>query len=119
MKPTLYELSGHWARMEREGFVSLAAMARRFYKCADFDRAMGYLNAASHWHSGRGNASMASERLAKAWLKQIRLLGIMRSLAIPTKTASGEMLVVIAPAANVSKIKRILAMMDCEVEVMT
>ncbi|MDZ7906400.1 MAG: hypothetical protein U5N55_11940 [Cypionkella sp.] len=84
----------------------------------------------SHWHFVAAMRQWHLNAVLKLGLKQ-PIAGHHEALAIPTiKRQGGEMLVVIAPAANVSKSnafiapaanvlqnQTILAMMDCEVEV--
>lgn len=124
MKKSLYDQSTAWANLEADGYAYLPRMAREFTLCADMDRALGTANAVSHWHSGRNKPSRPTEMSAKAWLAENipAFVKHKESLVMPPpeqpKPAAEEakMLLVIVPPKSASKVARILAMMDCEVE---
>lgn len=66
---TLYEQKPEiWRKIEDAGFTNCAAMARRFMRSSDMDRAMGKGNSTSRWHRGEGFPRYDSEQAAGEFL---------------------------------------------------
>ena len=57
-----------WGELASKGRGCLASMAKKFVKCADMDRALGFKNATSRWQGGRGFLAYGAENRAEHWL---------------------------------------------------
>jgi hypothetical protein len=109
---TLYEQNpANWDKLRAAGRGNLAEMARHFTVGADMDRALGTQNAACHWLAGRNSANAKTDHMAALWLK-----ANAKPAAPPVATPQGAMLIVVAPSGQVDKVRRLLAVMGCEVE---
>lgn len=97
-----------WTRIEAAGFVSLAAMARRFTSNKVMDSALGYSSAANKWNKGKMPGADA-ERRASVWLSR-------QNGDAPRAVNNSDMLVVICPEGVSAKAQRLLAFLGCEVE---
>lgn len=107
--PTLYEQNpAAWDEIAAKGWPNVAAMAKRFDKCADMDAALGYSRAAKNWVDRRGRVSRAAEAGAKNWLAA-------NPTPEPVTPANDGVLMVIPPAAKLDAVRRVLAALGCEV----
>jgi len=107
--PTLYEQAPEqWERMKKSGFPCLAEMSKRFERYYEMDKALGVQNTVRKYANG-GSSRPATERKAKAWLdaNQIQSTNI-------TAAPSG-MLMVAPPPEKMDAVRRVLALLGCEV----
>jgi hypothetical protein len=112
---SLYEQNPEaWEKLAREGKPSLGKMARHFYTAADMDKALGFDKAVAHWLRMRNGANFTSERRASEWLAD-RVVA-PAAQAIPTPAPDGVVLLVVCPGDKADKVRRVLAMMGCEVD---
>lgn len=95
------------------GFPSVAEVTKHFHKAADMDRALGLLNATSHWLSGRGKPGLPSEALAKAWLKNGGKAPDHEKAADTPKSGATLYLVTCQPG-TADKVARVMAMLGCD-----
>ena len=110
--PSLYDQhKENFEALASKGFPGIAQMARHFTTARMMDDALGLDGATNHWMLGQNGASRASERKAQAWL-DANVRGAQPS-AEPT--ALHPLLLVAAPPERAETVKRVLAMMGCEV----
>jgi len=102
-----------WAKLASEGKPSLGEMAKHFYHCADMDDALGYTKGANHWMAMRNGASRTAEKAARLWLAN-RDKPTAAPVASPAP--DGVIMLVICPGDKADKVRRVLAMMGCEVD---
>ena len=106
-----------WDKLAREGKPSLGKMARHFYTAGDMDKALGFDKAVAHWLRMRNGANFTSERRAAEWLYRRALAPAAQAAsAIPTPAPDGVIMLVICPGDKADKVRRVLAMMGCEVD---
>ena len=99
-------------RFESVGLDSIAALCHRHYRHIDMDRQLGTNSAVSKWLTGQHLPSRAMEERAQE---------VLDAVASKPATASAapeeNVLMVVCPLASTAKVKRVLAMLGCEVEV--
>ena len=95
------------------GRPSVVEASKRFSFYPDMERAIGYTSSTvKKWADG-GNISNASERMAAAWMN-----GQKSAATAPAQPeTSADMFLVIPPAGSADKVRRVLAMLGCEFEV--
>ena len=109
MALTLYEQQQkNWDAIG-ERFPNMRDMSKHFTVCADMDRALGTSNAVSAWHRGRNFPLSVFDRAAEAFLKLRE-----RHAPEPQKSA-GNLLLVTGDADAISKARRVLGLIGCEV----
>lgn len=103
---------GATERLRKEGHHGIATMATAMKTTKAIDDALGFNGAASHWLSGRNNISRAASKAADLWVQQN-----LGNLPAPApETGDDDMLMVVCPTGKVDKVKKVLAMLGCEVE---
>jgi hypothetical protein len=113
---SLYEQNPEaWEKLAREGKPSLGKMARHFYTAADMDKALGFDKAVAHWLRMRNGANFTSERRAAEWLA-CRAVAPAAQAASAIPAPDGVVLLVVCPGDKADKVRRVLAMMGCEVD---
>jgi hypothetical protein len=112
--PSLYDQNpAAWDMHAAQGAIAMRDVAKLFSKCSLMDRALGFSNAAAHWHSGRNNVSRQSERLAAAWLaRNPEPQSQPAPVAAKPDTA---LMLVSCPPAMVDRARKMLAFLGCEV----
>ena len=116
-KQSLYEAhTAAWDNLAKLGCPNLCEMAKYFHRCADMDRALGFMNASARWHRGEGVPSRVSEVRAKEWI-EARDMKLTPPKLTPPEPApqGGSVLLVACNTATVEKVKRVLAVLGCEV----
>jgi hypothetical protein len=103
-----------WDKLAREGKPSLGKMARHFYTAGDMDKALGFDKAVAHWLRMRNGANFTSERRASEWLAGRAVAPAAQAIATPAP--DGVVLLVVCPGDKADKVRRVLAMMGCEVD---
>jgi hypothetical protein len=107
--PTLYEQNpDQWDRLAKSGKPSLSAMAKRFYRFHEMDKALGMQNTVRKYALG-GNASARTEQSAKNWLTANPAPELVK------ERATEAVLMVIPPVAKLDAVRRVLAALGCEV----
>jgi hypothetical protein len=115
MTQSLYEQHReNFDALASKGFPGIAQMARHFTTARMMDDALGLYGAAHHWVNGTNGASRASERKAQAWL-DANVRGAQSAAPIAQPAALQPLLLVAAPPERAETVKRVLAMMGCEV----
>ena len=108
---TLYEQNPEaWDKIAASGFPSVREVAKKFYKPSEMNKALGYVNGAQHWLSGRNNAASRAERAAKAWLASS---GSPAPVVKPAADQSATFLC-ICDKTTAAKVQKVLALMGCE-----
>ncbi len=111
---TLYEQRRDvWQGFIETGFPSLGAMAKRFLRPADMDRALGYQNAVARWHNRGGVPEGTAEVRATKWLANHQ--PDATAPEPPTDKPAAPMMLVACDPASIAKVQRVLALMGCEV----
>jgi hypothetical protein len=106
---TLYEQNPQqWNRLSKSGKPSLAAMAKRFHRFHEMDKALGMQNTVRKYAFG-GNASTRTEQLAKSWL------AANPEQKLTLNPSTDAVLMVIPPAAKLDAVRRVLSALGCEV----
>jgi hypothetical protein len=115
---SLYEQAPEaWDKLAREGKPSLGEMAKLFYTAGDMDKALGFDKAVAHWLRMRNGANFTSERRASEWLAGRAVAPAAQAAsAIPAPAPDGVVLLVVCPGDKADKVRRVLAMMGCEVD---
>ncbi len=103
-----------WGELASKGRGCLASMAKKFVKCADMDRALGFQNETARWHGGRGFPAYGAENRAEHWLGGI-VVPHAKQPPAAQKDAVPDMLLVVGPVVSLEKAKRLLAVLGCEV----
>jgi hypothetical protein len=108
---TLYEQNPEaWDKIAASGFQSVREVAKMFHKPSQMNEALGYINGAEHWLSGRNKATNRAERAAKAWLASLNSPALA---ANPAANQSATFLC-ICDKATAAKVQKVLALMGCE-----
>ena len=102
-----------WAKLAKEGKPSLGVMARHFHNCADMDDALGYIKGVNHWMAMRNGATRTAEKRAQDWLAN---QGKPSASQAASPAPDGVVLLVVCPGEKADKVRRVLAMMGCEVD---
>ena len=108
---TLYEQNPEaWDKIAANGFASVREVAKQLHNPSQMNEALGYINGAEHWLSGRNSATNRAERAAKAWL------ATGTSSAMITKPAPDQSatFLCICDKATAAKVQKVLALMGCE-----
>lgn len=106
---TLYDQhKDKWDALAGKGFKNLAEAAKHFQTRQEMDAALDLCNAVHHWLRG-SNASMASDRRAKAWLDA-------NTKQKPNDAKqSGVLLLVACPEGAADKARKLLAFIGCDI----
>lgn len=114
-QPSLYDQhKENFEALASKGFPGIAQMARHFTTARMMDDALGLDGATHHWMRGTNGATRASERKAQAWL-DANVRGAQPAAPAAKPTALQPLLLVAAPPERAETVKRVLAMMGCEV----
>ena len=125
----------NWEKLRAKGRTALAEMAKHFDVANDMDRALGTVNCVRNWMQGK-IANISAERLAEIWLKQNgdnpppqqRMALDFEPAASPaiiepqpepdqtTLAQESKLMIITGKPEALAKVKRVLAMIDCEVE---
>ena len=113
---TIYDMhKQNWDLLAAIGKPNVAEAAKHFYTCADMERAIGYSSSSvKKWAERQNNVSSRSDGMAAHWLAA-QSKDDVREKASSSKGET-QMLIVITPLASADKVRRVLAMMGCEVE---
>lgn len=105
-------------RLESVGFIAIAQLCHRHYRQVDMERQLGTSSAVSKWLTGEHLPSQAMEERARQVLDEISRARSQppKPAAPEPKTPEGSVLMVVCPPASAEKVKRVLAMLGCEVE---
>ena len=105
---------------------AVAEMMNRFCSPVDLDRALGTNACAAHWVAGRNGVSRKSEQLAAEWLEEqdapswpvYRVENYQEiQCEFDVKAPDPEtVLMVVCPEGRSDKVRRVLALLNCEVE---
>lgn len=113
---TLYDQNpAAWDALAASGRENLRIMAKMFDRCADMDRALGFDGATKHWHHGKNNANMSSDRRAAQWLAAQGKAAVAKPAAPQEPAAQGTMLLVVVPAGMDAKVAKVLGILGCDV----
>lgn len=100
-----------WDAHASMGKGSVVAATKRFASYVDMERAIGYTRSTvKKWADG-GNISNPSERMAAAWLNG------QKAVQAAPEPSSADMFLVVPQAGSADKVRRVLAMLGCEFEV--
>lgn len=115
MTQSLYDQhTANFEALASKGFPGIAQMARHFTTARMMDDALGLDGATYHWMRGTNGAARASERKAQAWL-DANVRGAKPAAHADNTTVLQPLLLVAAPPERAETVKRVLAMMGCEV----
>ena len=99
-------------RLESVGLTAIVALCHRHFRQVDMERQLGTSSVVSKWLTGEHLPSRAMEKRAQ------EVLDAVASKPAPAPAAPDEnVLMVVCPTESTAKVKRVLAMLGCEVEV--
>ena len=99
-------------RLESVGLTAIATLCHRHYRQVDMERQLGTNSVVSKWLTGEHLPSPSMEKRAQ------EVLDAVASKPAPAPAAPEEnVLMVVCPTESTAKVKRVLAMLGCEVEV--
>ena len=113
---TIYDMhKQNWDLLAAIGKPNVAEAAKYFYTFSDMERALGYsASTVKKWAERQNNVSSRSDGMAAHWLVAQGKDDVTEKA--PSSKGETQMLIVITPLASADKVRRVLAMMGCEVE---
>lgn len=110
--------------LERRGYKGIAAMTKHFHRSSEMSRALGFApdgSAVSKWLRGLNNPEWKTEAKAANWLltntpSREPFAAPLSEVAEPATVSPSPILMVVCPLGQTPRVRKILAMLGCEVE---